>query len=62
MEGFFLSHPPPLCFSCYQGKEEKRRKKTFQSEQETGSKISQGASKQMCGLHLGELVFVYCLF
>lgn len=61
---FFWVPPLPFVFLVTKSEKEKkkRRKKKFQSEQETASKISQEASKQMCGLHLGELGFVYCLF
>lgn len=63
---FFWVPPLPFVFLVTEsGKEKKKkrgRKKKFQSEQETASKISQESSKQMCGLHLGEFGFVYCLF
>ena len=54
--------PAPFVFLVTKAGREKRRKKKFQSEQKTGSKISQRTFKQMCGLDLGDFVFVYCLF
>lgn len=63
MEHFFFIPPPPNpLFFLLPRQGRKKKKKDIPEWAGDTSKISQGASKQMCGLHLGELVFVYCLF